>query len=76
MLAAGRCDAIIAGPCYIWDLAAALPFTRSAGHVERYLDGSAFSVEPLLQPPYAFPVHQPLLVGSPAVVDSLLGILR
>jgi fructose-1,6-bisphosphatase/inositol monophosphatase family enzyme len=76
MLAAGRCDAIIAGPCYIWDLAPALPFTRALGYVERYLDGTTFDVAPLLRPPYAFPVAQPLLVGPASTVDRLLEMLR
>jgi fructose-1,6-bisphosphatase/inositol monophosphatase family enzyme len=76
MLAAGRCDAIITGPCSIWDLAPALPFTRAKGHVERYLDGSTFRVEPLLRPPYAFPVRQPMLVGPADVVDKLIRALR
>ncbi|MEO8739505.1 MAG: inositol monophosphatase family protein [Casimicrobiaceae bacterium] len=72
MLAAGRCDAIITGPCYLWDLAPALPFTRALGHVERYLDGSAFRVGDLLVPPYAFPVRQPMLIGPADVVERLI----
>jgi fructose-1,6-bisphosphatase/inositol monophosphatase family enzyme len=76
MLAAGRCDAVITGPCYLWDLAPALPFTRARGYVERYLDGSAFSVEPLLQPCYGFPVRQPMLVGPEDVVEALTDVLR
>lgn len=76
MLAAGRCDAVIHGPCYIWDLAPALPFTRARGYVERYLDGSPFSVEPLLRPSYGFPIRQPLIVGPERVVDSLIASLR
>lgn len=76
MLAAGRCDAIITGPCYLWDLAPALPFTRAKGHVERYLDGSVFEVEPLLRPPYGFPVRQPMLVGPADTVERLLRALR
>ena len=75
MLAAGRCDAIIAGPCYLWDLAAALPFTRARGHVERYLDGSPLQLEDLLAPPYDFPVQQPLLAGPEALVDRLIRAL-
>ncbi|MEO6749138.1 MAG: inositol monophosphatase family protein [Casimicrobiaceae bacterium] len=75
MLAAGRCDAIIAGPCYLWDLAAALPFTRALGHVERYLDGTTFAVDPLLAPAYGFPRRQPLLVGPAATVERLLRML-
>jgi len=76
MLAAGRCEAVISGPCFIWDLAPALPFTRALGHVERYLDGSAFHVEPLLEPSYGFPLEQPLLVGPAEVVDRLIRALR
>jgi len=75
-LAAGRCDAIITGPCYIWDLAPALPFTRALGYVERYLDGSTFSLEPLLRPDHGFPVRQPMLVGPESVVERLLESLR
>ena len=76
MLAAGRCDAVISGPCFIWDLAPALPFTRALGHVERYLDGSTFRVDDLLVPSYGFPVQQPLFVGPADVVDRLINSLR
>ena len=76
MLAAGSCDAIITGPCYLWDLAPALPFTRALGHIERYLDGSTFGVEPLLRPDHGFPVRQPMLVGPEPVVERLLESLR
>lgn len=75
MLAIGRCDAIITGPCYVWDLAAALPFTRARGHVERYLDGSAFELADLRVPPHGFPKRQPMLVGPQKVVDELLRAL-
>jgi len=76
MLAAGRCDAIITGPCYLWDLAPALPFTRALGHVERYLDGSALDLSDLLKPDYGFPVRQPLFIGPEPVVDGLIARLR
>jgi len=76
MLAAGRCDAVITGPCYIWDLAPALPFTRARGYVERYLDGSTFSIAPLLKPGYGFPVRQPMIVGPEDVVARLIESLR
>ena len=76
MLAARRCDAIITGPCYVWDLAPALPFTRARGHVERYLDGSMLRVEDLLTPPYGFPMRQPMLLGPAETVDRLLRMLR
>ncbi|MCC6194898.1 MAG: hypothetical protein IT518_10570, partial [Burkholderiales bacterium] len=58
--------------CYLWDLAPALPFTRAAGCVERYLDGSALVVAELLAPDYGFPRAQPLVVGSPEIVDGIL----
>jgi fructose-1,6-bisphosphatase/inositol monophosphatase family enzyme len=76
MLAAGRCDAVIIGPCFLWDLAPGLPFTRALGHVERYLDGSPLRVDALMQPRYGFPVQQPLLIGPERVVDGLLQALR
>jgi fructose-1,6-bisphosphatase/inositol monophosphatase family enzyme len=75
MLAAGRCDAIITGPCYLWDLAPALPFTRALGHVERYLDGSALDLSDLLKPDYGFPTRQPMLIGPAPVVDALISRL-
>lgn len=75
MLGCGRCDAIITGPCYLWDLAPALPFTRALGHVERYLDGSALKLEDLLQRPYGFPIRQPLLIGPPETVERMLSEL-
>jgi myo-inositol-1(or 4)-monophosphatase len=75
MLACGRCEAIITGPCYLWDLAPALPFTRAAGHVERYLDGTPLRLEALLKRDYGFPLRQPLLVGPPERVDELIARL-
>ncbi len=75
MLAAGRCDTIITGPCYLWDLAPALPFTRALGHVERYLDGSPLALADLLKPDYGFPVRQPMLIGPPEIVETLISKL-
>jgi fructose-1,6-bisphosphatase/inositol monophosphatase family enzyme len=72
MLAAGRCEAIITGPCYLWDLAPALPFTRAQGHVERFLDGSSLVLGDLLVPDYGFPLKQPMLMGPAPLVESLL----
>ena len=74
-LATGRCEAIITGPCYLWDLAPALPFTRALGCIERYLDGTALDLSALARPPFGFPVRQPLLIGPPAVVGDLLRAL-
>ena len=76
MLAAGRCEAIVTGPCYLWDLAPALPFTRAVGCIERYLDGSPLCIETLLEPPYGFPIAQPMIVGPPDTVGDLLAALR
>jgi fructose-1,6-bisphosphatase/inositol monophosphatase family enzyme len=76
MLACGRCEAIITRPCYRWDLAPALPFTRARGHVERYLDGAPLDLSALLVPGYGFPLRQPMVVGPPATVDSLISALR
>ena len=76
MLAAGRCDAIITGPCYLWDLAPALPFTRALGHVERYLDGSKLALADLLTPDHGFPIRQPMLIGPEDLVESLIDRLR
>lgn len=72
MLAAGSCEAIITGPCYLWDLAPALPFTRALGHVERYLDGTDLDLSKLLVPSYGFPKIQPMLVGPEKLVDRLI----
>lgn len=75
-LATGRCEAVVTGPCYLWDLAPALPFTRALGYVERYLDGSPLVLSALLgRPDFGFPVRQPLLVGPLAVVASLIDML-
>jgi myo-inositol-1(or 4)-monophosphatase len=76
MLVCGRCEAIITGPCYLWDLAPALPFTRALGHVEYYLDGSRFEVADLLKPSYGFPLQQPMLVGPEPTVECLIASLN
>jgi myo-inositol-1(or 4)-monophosphatase len=76
-LATGRCEAIITGPCYLWDLAPALPFTRALGYVERFLDGSALQLAELLaRADFGFPVRQPLIVGPAEVVAELLKALH
>src|SRR5919108_2935469 len=63
-LATGRCEAVITGPCYVWDLAPALPFTRALGYVERYLDGSPLELaEMLARDDFGFPIRQPLFIG-------------
>ena len=52
------------------------PPYSSRGCVERYLNGSAFSVEPLLRPDHGFPIRQPMLVGPEPVVERLRESLR
>ena len=43
-LAAGRADAVISPPAYLWDMAPALPLLTAQGHVARYSDGTPFAV--------------------------------
>jgi fructose-1,6-bisphosphatase/inositol monophosphatase family enzyme len=76
MLGCGHCEAIITGPCYLWDLAPALPFTRAAGCVERYLDGSSLDLGALLAGDHGFPIKQPLVIGPPRTVDWIVAELR
>jgi myo-inositol-1(or 4)-monophosphatase len=73
MLAAGGCEAIITGPCYLWDLAPALPFTRASGHVERFLDGSPLALNDLLVPDYG--IKQPMIMAPPHLVERLIEAL-
>jgi myo-inositol-1(or 4)-monophosphatase len=75
-LASGRCEAIITGPCYLWDLAPALPFTRALGYIERFLDGSPLALADLLgRRDFGFPIRQPLIVGPAPLVAALLQAL-
>jgi fructose-1,6-bisphosphatase/inositol monophosphatase family enzyme len=75
-LAMGRCEAIISGPCYLWDLAPALPFTRARGYVERFADGSVLCLSDMVNAPdFGFAVKQPLLAGPPDEVQSLMAML-
>lgn len=75
-LATGRCEAIITGPCYLWDLAPALPFTRALGYVERFVDGSPLEISQLLsRSDFGFAIAQPLVVGSASIVASLIDMI-
>lgn len=74
-LALGRADVQISPRCYLWDFAAALPFTRAAGMVERYLDGSPFDLAALLRPGAHFRTEGPLIVGPPREVENVLRML-
>jgi len=72
-LAMGRCEAIITGPCYIWDLAAALPFCRAQGFVERFLDGTPLSLPTMLNTgDFGFRTKQPLIIGPADQVQNVL----
>jgi len=69
----GRCEAIITGPCYIWDLAAALPFCRAQGFVERFLDGTPLSLPTMLNTgDFGFRTKQPLIIGPADQVQNVL----
>ena len=74
-LAAGRADAMICPPSYLWDLAAGLPFTRAVGMIELGLDGKPFAIGRVLHDPH-YRVAAPLLIGRPAEVEPLLNSLR
>lgn len=74
-LAAGRADAMICPPSYLWDLAAGLPFTRAAGMIEVGLDGRPFAMQRVLDDPH-YRVAAPLLIGRPAEVEPLLACLQ
>jgi len=74
-LAAGRADAMICPPAYLWDVAAGLPFTRALGMVEVELDGTPFVLERVLRHPL-YRIERPLFIGRPAEVERLLACLR
>ena len=74
-LAAGRAEAMICPRAYLWDVAGGLPFTRALGMVETCLDGTPFSLGPLLRTP-GYRIDQLMLIGRPAEVERLLSALR
>ena len=75
-LAAGRSEAIITPQAYIWDIVPAIPFTRAQGHVERYLDGTLFSIHDLFrETPPNFRLAQPLVIGPPKWVQEIVSLL-
>ncbi|MEE8435379.1 MAG: inositol monophosphatase, partial [bacterium] len=68
-LALGRAEAMICGRVYLWDLAPALPMTRAAGLVERYVDGEPF--EPgELGAHNGFRIRMPLVIAPPEPMES------
>jgi len=74
-LAAGRADAVICPRACLWDVAAALPFTRALGMVELELDGTAFDLGAVLRHP-EYRIARPFIVGRPAEVEGLLACFR
>jgi len=69
----GRAEAMIAPPCALWDLAAALPFSRSRGCIERYIDGRPLDISELVEAENPdFKTKTPLIVGTPRTVEDLL----
>ena len=71
----GRAEAAIAQPCALWDIAAALPFTRSRGCIERYMDGREFVPGDLLTPNSGHKTKVPLIIGTPHQVEDILSRL-
>ncbi|MCH7476875.1 MAG: hypothetical protein IIA14_02095 [SAR324 cluster bacterium] len=76
-LAMGRTEAVVANRFAVWDLAAALPFTRARGCVERFADGRPFSLLELLTEPGENSRHpRPLVIGPPAEVEAIIAEIR
>ena len=76
-LAMGRTEAVIANRFAVWDLAAALPFTRARGCVERFVDGRPFSLLELLTEPVGNSGRpRPLVIGPPAEVEAIIAEIR
>lgn len=69
-VALGRSEGMVCGQCYLWDLAAALPMSRSRGLVERYLDGSPLRLEDL-GPEQNYRLPGPLLIAAPERIDEI-----
>jgi fructose-1,6-bisphosphatase/inositol monophosphatase family enzyme len=74
-LAMGRAEAMICGRVFLWDLAAALPITRARGFVERYVDGSAFTVGELLASETQR-CRLPLVLSTPERVEHIVAVLK
>ncbi|MCH8074435.1 MAG: hypothetical protein IIC13_16745 [SAR324 cluster bacterium] len=70
-LALGRAEAMICGRVYLWDLAPALPMTRAAGLVERYVDGGTFDLGEL-GAHNGFRIRGPLVIAPPETLESLV----
>ena len=70
-LALGRAEAMICGRVYLWDLAPALPMTRAAGLVERYVDGGTFNLGEL-GAHNGFRIRAPLVIAPEEPMERLV----
>lgn len=70
-LAMGRAEVMLCGRVYLWDLAAGLAMSRALGHVERYVDGTPFSLDDLT-PQNSYRLAKPLIIGPPSRLDDLI----
>ena len=69
----GNGEAMITQPCGLWDIAAALPFSRARGCIERYVDGEPFDLgEIILGDDPEYRTHKPLVIGTPRQVHEIL----
>ena len=72
----GHAEAMLSPRAYLWDLVPGLPFTRARGMVERYLDGSEFSLGGLWEPSRRHQAtSRPLIVGKAEAVEAVLNAL-
>jgi fructose-1,6-bisphosphatase/inositol monophosphatase family enzyme len=72
----GHAEAMISPRAYLWDLVPGLPFTRARGMVERYLDGTEFSLGGLWAPSRRHhATDRPLIVGAAEAVEAVLKAL-
>lgn len=76
VVALGKAEAVITPACSLWDLAAALPFTRSRGMVERHLNGHSLDLDALVSNPNGgYKLKLPVVIGYPDEVDRVLNLL-
>lgn len=74
-LAMGRAEAMICGRVCLWDLAPALPMTRAAGLVERFVDGETFELGEI-GAHNGFRIRAPLVIAPPEPMEKLVRELQ
>lgn len=74
--ALGRAEGMISPRSYMWDIVPALPFTRSRGLVERFLDGRPFDLEADWVPDRRAAPLPALVVARPEVAEEVIRQLR